>query len=279
MDVAVSNWRGRRVFVTGGVGFLGNAVVKQMLARGAEVIGLVRDRAAAAAFTRHRLAGRIHIIHGRSDDLFRVHSALAVHEVQAAFHFPSSDGPPLDHGLVTVLEAVRKYNPVVPVVSSRPDSAGSLLTSPAPLGVARFDELFGPDPESRGLVASTIAALLAGERVLPDDRDSRDFVPVADAARACLLLAEAVAKHPVPHVREATFRTGWQFTERELAASIRDAIAARPPLVSLLAQPANPLGWSPSLNFAEALADTVAWYRAQAARAPGVRLDRARIAA
>lgn len=267
--VESERWRGRRVLVTGG-GFLGASVVEQLLAGGAEVIGLVGNRAAAGAFARHRLAGRVHIVHGRADNLFRVHSALAVHEVQAAFHFP--DASDFERGFTTLLEAVRRYDSRVPVVVPRTGGSLSLLTSPAPLGLARFGELFGPDPEARGTVS---AAILTHE---PDtiDRSPRDFVHVKDAARACLLLAESLSKHPVPHVQEATFRSGWQFSAREIAALIREAMAGRPPLVPRAALPENPLGWTPSLNFASALTDTVEWYRG---RNPGLRPDRARIAA
>jgi nucleoside-diphosphate-sugar epimerase len=277
MDDAVSGWRGQRVMVAGGCRFLGTAVVELLLSHGAEVIGLVGDRAAASAFARYRLAGRVHIIHGRTDDLFRIHSALAVHEVQAVFHFPSAESTSTDRGMITVLEAVRKYDPRVPVVVSRSALAASLITSPVPLGIARFGELFGPDPAARGTVAATIADLLANQLTLLSERGTPDYVHVADAARACLSLAEAVAKRPVPHVHEALFRTGWELAERELSSAIREVLAGRHPFVPFLHPAANPLEWSPRLNFSDALADTVAWYR-ETSR-PCVRPERTRAAA
>ncbi|MFO0804776.1 MAG: NAD-dependent epimerase/dehydratase family protein [Gemmataceae bacterium] len=257
MDEADAGWRGLRVLVTGGTGFLGAAVVERLVGAGAEVVGLVRDRATAGVLARHRLAGRVHILHGRTDDLFRVHSALAVHEVQRVLHFPPATADAQDRGLITVLEAVRKYDARIPVVFPRFGSAASLIASPVPLGVARFDELFGPGDEERGTVATLAQALLEGTRTFAFDSTSRDYVPVADAALACLMLANAVATHPVAHIREARFRTGWTFTDREMHSAIREVLDGRIPSIPFLSVPPNPLGWSPQREFGPALAEAV----------------------
>jgi nucleoside-diphosphate-sugar epimerase len=252
-------WTGRRVFITGATGLLGTAVVEELLARGAEVVGLMRDRVATASFARHRLAGRIHIIHGRPDDLFRVHSALALHEVQTVFQLDGDNAAG-----ATLLDAVRRFDPRVPVVCSRPGWTPTVVASPVPLGLARFEEVFGPEPAPRGGVGAMILAQLHGDRTIPADRGSRDLVHVRDAARACLQLAEAVGTQPTAHVLEANFRSGWSFSDRELHLAIREVLAGRTPLLPFAESPANPLSWSPELNFAEALADTVRWYRDQA---------------
>lgn len=262
MDEATSHWRGRRVLVTGCTGFLGGAVVEELLVRGAEVVGLVRDRAAAAEFARHQLAGRVHIVHGRAEDLFRIHSALAVYETHAVFHLIAAAPFGLDRGTTTILEAVRRYDPRVPVVVARPTTATPIVSSPAPLGVARFGELFGRDSKTHRFVPSTAIGLLDGDRVpLTADRGARDYVPVRDAARACVLLAEALVNRPIPHVHEANFRSGWLLTDCEMVAALREACAERSPPDSWAVPPANPFGWSPLLNFSEAIADIVEWYR------------------
>jgi len=138
MPQADDRWRGRRVLITGGAGFFGRAVVELLVEFGAEVVGLVRSRTSAAAFARHQLAGKIHIIHGRTEDLFRVHSALAVHDVQAVFHFAAAEPIGQDRGTTTLLEAVRRFNPRLPVVVAQPADAASIILSPVPLGAARF---------------------------------------------------------------------------------------------------------------------------------------------
>ena len=200
MSDHTSPWAGRRVLVTGGTEPLGAAVVRELLAAGAGVVGLVPDRTAAAALTRDTPTGRAWAVHGRADDLFRVYSALAVHEVGAVFHLT----PPDPRATAAVVEAVRRYDPRTPVVLARPSGivdpsptrggeeepsrlvwsplpasgrglGGGVLAPPVPLGVVRFDDVFGP--AAHGL---------------------RDFGPVADAARACVRLAERLLERPVP---------------------------------------------------------------------------------
>src|SRR5439155_12013949 len=161
MSDAAFPWRGRRVLVTGCTGLLGGAVVQELLAHGAVVVGLVRDRAAADSFARHRLTGRIHVVHGRVEDAFRIHSALAVYEVQSIFHLAGTDPDRLDRGTATVLDAVRRYDARVPVVMARPSGASPLAIPPGVLGVARFGELFGSgDRKVSRIVPATAIGLL-----------------------------------------------------------------------------------------------------------------------
>jgi CDP-glucose 4,6-dehydratase len=239
-------------------------VVRELLAAGAGVVGLVRDRAAGSAFARHRLAGRVHVVHGRVEDTFRVHSALAIHEASAVFHLAAPTDPASpDRGTAVVLESVRRYDPRVPVVIARPfDAPSAPPDPPVPLGVARFGEVFGGgDRNVSRLVPATVIGLAAGDRTVRavDDGGRRDFVYARDAARACLKLAEAIAEQPQPH--EVGFRSGWGLTAREMAAAVRDVLDGRAPAVLGGPPPANPLGWQPATPFADALAETVNWYR------------------
>jgi CDP-glucose 4,6-dehydratase len=259
MDERAPRWHGRRVLVTGCSGFLGGWVVRELLAAGAEVVGLVRDRAAWAAFARHRFTGRVHVVHGRVEDTFRVHSALAVHEAAAVFHLVA----PIDRGTAAVLESVRRYDPRIPVVIARPfDAVPPSPDAAVPLGVARFGEVFGGgDRNASRLVPATLIGLLTGDRATRamDAGGPRDFVYARDAARACLTLAEVIAERPQPH--EVAFRSGWVLTAREMATAVRDVLDGRAPVAPGGPSPANPLGWHPAAPFADALAETVAWYR------------------
>jgi nucleoside-diphosphate-sugar epimerase len=265
MSDPTSTWRGRRVLVTGCTGFLGGAVVAELLARGAEVVGLVRDRLSEARFARHGLAGRVHVIHGLAEDTFRIHSALAVYEVGAVFHLAATDRNRVDRGTPTVLEAVRRYDPRTPVVVARKPDAAAPASSPIPLGVAQFGELFGPgDRSTDGVIPSTITALLAGCHGPTTDAPARDFVHVADAARACVMLSEAVREQAAPLVTDSTFRSGWLLTGREMAKAVRDVLDGHPALNLPTRSIENPLAWSPALKFADALADTVEWCRGTA---------------
>lgn len=266
MTEPTSSWRGRRVLVTGCTGFLGGAVVGELLARGAAVVGLVRDRTGGARFARHGLAGRVHVVHGIAEDTFRIHSALAVYEASAVFHLAATDANRVDRGTPAVLEAVRRFDPRVPVVIARRPGTPVPAGSRVPLGVARFGELFGPGDRANGVVPDTVTALLAGNLAhTPPDGPAHDFVHVADAARACLLLAEAVGDRGTPHVADAPFRSGWSFTDRGMAAAVRDVVAGRP-VQHPSASHESPFDWRPALKFADALADTVEWHRDTARR-------------
>ncbi|MBX9585147.1 MAG: NAD(P)-dependent oxidoreductase [Gemmataceae bacterium] len=257
-----SPWAGRRVLVTGCTGFLGSAVVRELLAAGAGVVGLVRDRAAAATFARHTAGGRAWAIHGRAEDIFRLHSALAVYEVGAVFHLTAANPNQPDRGAAAVVEAAHRYDPRTPVVLARPVSGDP---TPVPLGIARFGELFGPgDRKTFPIVPATVLGLLAGDGgPLPAGNTPRDFVPVGSAARACLRLAEHLLERPDPRLEDVAFRSGWVFGDRGMTAAIREAFAGRP-VPPAGPSPPNPLGWSPATTFADALAETIAGYRASA---------------
>ncbi len=263
MDAQPSPWRGRRVLVTGCTGFLGSAVTRELLTRGAVVVGLVRS--AAAGFARERDSGQFRPVHGRVEDIFRLHSALAVHEVSAVFHLASSTPFGNDRGTAAVLRAASLYHPRLVVVAPRPSGELRLATGeeepPAvPFGVARFGELFGGgDRKAFRVVPRTVRGLLA-ETPEPTATDgpTRDFVFVRDAARACLLLAESVATECRP--LDFTFRSGWELDEGTMARLVAEVLAGRTPAPSVAEPPANPLGWQPETPLGAALAETLAWY-------------------
>lgn len=269
MNEPSTHWRGRKVLVTGCTGFLGSAVVRELIDRGAAVVGLVRDRAADAEFTRHKLAARVHVVRGRADDLFRVHSALAVHEVAAVFHLTATAPNQFDRATATVLDAVRRYDPRVPVVTARPADESDTPASTVPLGVARFGEVFGAgDRATFRTVPAAILGLLSGNpSAAANDSPARDFVYVRDAARACVALGEAVAGGP-GRVHDVTFRSGWALTNRAMAAAVRDVLAGNTRPIPVSDVPANALGWGASVSLPDSLAETIAWYREVAGGRP-----------
>jgi CDP-glucose 4,6-dehydratase len=255
MNDTTNPWRGRRVLVTGCTGFLGTAVVRELLGRGAEVVGLVRDRAAAAEFTRHRLTGKVHVVHGRAEDLFRIHSALAVHEVRAVFHFVPADAA---RATATVLDATRRYDTRVPVVLARRHGVAFAAPAGQPIGVARFGELFGPGDRDPGrVVPAAVAASQTGS--VTGDGPARDFVAVRDAARGCVMLAEKLLTETGARVVDHAFRSGWARSDRDMTAAVRDVSAGRGVLGASL--PPDDMGWAPATSLSDALAETVTWLR------------------
>lgn len=258
MTDSTLSWRGRRVLVTGCTGFLGGAVTRELIARGAEIIGLLNDRPAPTVFGP---GGHVRFVHGRADNVFRLHSAMAVHEVAAVFHLTAHDPFGDDRTTPAVLQAAKLYGRHVPVVVARPIPRLGIARDTDRddgLTVARFGELFGPgDRKLFRVVPATAIGLHTGDAAVPADGPPRDFLFVADAARACIRAAELTV---TSGAGEHTFRSGWQMTDRQMAAAVRDVFAARPVALPDCAAPTNPGGWEPARPFAQALRETLAWY-------------------
>lgn len=259
-----SPWHGKRVLVTGCTGFLGGAVARELFACGAEVVGLIHQRPGTDIFGPGQ-AGHVHFVRGRADNVFRLHSAMAVHEVAAVFHLASEGVFGEERGAQAIVQAAKLYSRRVPVVVARPLQQLTIARVEEAhedrLSVVQFGELFGPgDRKLFRVVPATAMALLAGEAPpVPTDGAARDFVFVRDAARACLLAAEAAATHGP---ESYAFRSGWLFTERQMAAAVRDVHASHSVDVPDTARPTNPLGWQPAQSLGESLDETLAWYRA-----------------
>jgi len=284
MEGCTSQWCGRRVLVTGCTGFLGAAVTAELLNQQAHVIGLIRDRNAGAIFAREREAGLFHLVHGRIENTFRIHSALAIHEVSAIFHLANESAEPKasnmpgeesqiadDRGTAAVLRAAALHHPRLPVIVAKPANQLRILNSNVegtaiPNGVVRFGELFGgTDRRMSRVVPRTIAAHLAresGSAIESSKGSTRDFVFIRDAARACLAVAEAVGSGSYP--LDVTFRSGWKLTESEMARFVGDVFAGRKPEIALEESPANPFGWRPANSLEAAVTETIEWYRESA---------------
>jgi nucleoside-diphosphate-sugar epimerase len=255
MDAATSPWAGRRVLVTGCTGFLGGAVTRELISRGAKVIGLIRERNRGAEFVHEIAAGQIHLIHGRVEDPARLYSAMAVHEVSTVFHLADAPG-----GMDAVIQAATLFHSRVPVVTARPSSRLRLAESPLSpqIGSARFGEVFGPrDRNHARIVPRAALAGLAGEAAPVAGGQARDFVFVRDAARACLLLAEALVK--AGHALDCTYRSGWEFADAAMSGLVADILAGHA-VTTPAVSPDNPYGWRPEITLSAALAETVRWF-------------------
>ncbi len=86
MEVVVKPWENRRVFVTGATGLLGAWLCEELLARGAEVVCLVRDWVPGTHFARTDLMARTTIVRGDLDDHPLLVRALNEHEIDSIFH-------------------------------------------------------------------------------------------------------------------------------------------------------------------------------------------------
>lgn len=79
-------WADRRVLVTGATGMVGSWLVKELLARGARVVGLVRDADPRSELYRSGDVERISVVNGRLEDLRTVERAVNEHAVDTVFH-------------------------------------------------------------------------------------------------------------------------------------------------------------------------------------------------
>jgi len=135
MTGAADFWRNRKVFVTGCTGFLGARMTGVLVARGAEVIGLVRDHVPWSPLHREGLDRRIAIVRGDVCDQALIERALNEYEIDCVFHLaaqaivgvanrnPVATFEANIQGTWCVLEACRRSRPVERIVVASSDKA------------------------------------------------------------------------------------------------------------------------------------------------------------
>lgn len=150
MSTAQGYWNHRRVFVTGCTGLVGAWTVRELLSRGAHVVGLVRDQVSGSELYRTGLDRRIDLVRGKVESAKFLERVLAEYEIQTVFHLAAqtivgiANRSPLStfeaniKGTWCLLEAARRcgYNPHVIVASSDKaygDQSALPYTEDAPL--------------------------------------------------------------------------------------------------------------------------------------------------
>ena len=133
--MAAETWRDRPVLVTGATGLLGGWLVEALLARGAHVVGLVRDSVPRSRLVAERVIDRIDVVWGDVTDYLGVERALAEFEIECVFHLAAqtivgiANRSPLStfdtnvRGTWNVLEASRRQPTVRRVVVASSDKA------------------------------------------------------------------------------------------------------------------------------------------------------------
>ncbi|MBI4719045.1 MAG: GDP-mannose 4,6-dehydratase [Planctomycetes bacterium] len=80
------SWQGRSVFVTGATGFLGGWLVKELYARGARIVALIRDYMPHCMLVREGWMERVIRVHGSLADRDLLRRTLCEYEIDTVFH-------------------------------------------------------------------------------------------------------------------------------------------------------------------------------------------------
>lgn len=128
-------WRDRSVFVTGCTGLLGSWMVEELVNRGANVTGLVRDLVPRSKLHQDGFDKKINVVRGAVEDLSVLERALAEYEVDTVFHLAAqtivgvANREPIStfetniKGTWNVLEAARRVGRITRVVVASSDKA------------------------------------------------------------------------------------------------------------------------------------------------------------
>jgi CDP-glucose 4,6-dehydratase len=128
-------WRDRSVFVTGCTGLLGSWLVEELVQRGANVTGLVRDLVPRSKLHQDGFDRKINVVRGAVEDLPVLERALAEYEVDTVFHLAAqtivgvANSEPIStfetniKGTWNVLEAARRVGRISRVVVASSDKA------------------------------------------------------------------------------------------------------------------------------------------------------------
>ncbi|HET7703577.1 MAG TPA: NAD-dependent epimerase/dehydratase family protein [Candidatus Limnocylindrales bacterium] len=152
-----------------------------------------------------------------------------------------------------------------------------------PVAITRCANLYGGgDLNWSRIVPGTIRSVLENEApvIRSDGTFVRDYLFVDDAARAVLVLAEAVGRREEIRGEAFNFAAGQRLTAIEMAERILRVMGSslRPRILATsrnevpvqrvsAARARRELGWRPTVTLERGLAQTIEWYRGHLARA------------
>jgi CDP-glucose 4,6-dehydratase len=128
-------WQDRNVLVTGCTGFLGSWLIEELVTRGANVVGLVRDWVPQSRLFTAGLSNKITTVYGCIEDLALLERVINEHEIDTVFHLAAqttvsiANREPLGtfeaniKGTWNVLEACRRVGGVSRIIVASSDKA------------------------------------------------------------------------------------------------------------------------------------------------------------
>ena len=126
-------WKNRNVFITGCTGLLGSHITKELLDKGANIIGLVRDTVPKSYVV--DILDKITVVHGDIESLKLIERAINEYEIDTVFHLaaqtivgtanrrPISTFETNIKGTWNVLEACRRIPTVKSIIVASSDKA------------------------------------------------------------------------------------------------------------------------------------------------------------
>lgn len=133
--MAVEFWRDRPAFVTGATGLVGGWLVRDLVAAGADVVCLVRDRVPQSEFSRTGLSERVKVVRGDVEDQALLERVLGEYEIDTVIHLAAQTIVPIANrnpastfasnigGTWSLLEACRRSPLVKQIVMASSDKA------------------------------------------------------------------------------------------------------------------------------------------------------------
>lgn len=85
-SISSQYWAGRRVFVTGCSGLLGSMLTRELIDRGAEVVGLLRDWVPNSRLVADGTIDRMTIVRGDIEDIEVLERTLSEYEIETVLH-------------------------------------------------------------------------------------------------------------------------------------------------------------------------------------------------
>jgi len=128
-------WRNKSVFVTGCTGLLGSWLCKELVERGADVTGLVRDWVPRSILLKEDIISNMNVVRGGVEDFYTLERTLNEYEIEIVFHLaaqtiveianrnPRSTFETNIKGTWNILEACRRVPTVKEIIVASSDKA------------------------------------------------------------------------------------------------------------------------------------------------------------
>jgi CDP-glucose 4,6-dehydratase len=135
MQLTGNRWRDRNVLVTGAGGFIGSGLARELVLRGANVVGILRDSPGLRLLRERGIADEIDVVGGSITDPGLVERTVNEYEIDTIFHLAAQTLVPVANinptstfesniaGTWVLLEAVRRNPSVNGVVCASSDKA------------------------------------------------------------------------------------------------------------------------------------------------------------